>query len=141
MPVREVEAPDEMNKGFDTCHQTAGGDAPVSGDDRSDGLRESDKRLNPYNKPAPYRYSWTGRPQYSAPGLIEGCLPLTPSIPEHFVEDDAGVWVTFGVPAGHYLYGMYVPVDRAAFPRDVPVERILGNVFRRAAPPVMNQIR
>ena len=72
---------------------------------------------------------------------MEGCLPLNPAIPEHFVEDDVGVWVTFGVPAGHYLHGRYVPVDRAALPRDVPVERILGNVFRRAAPPAMNQIR
>ena len=51
---------------------------------------------------------------------MEDRLPLNPDIPEHFVEDDVGVWVTFGVPPGHYLFGKFVPVDRAALPRDVP---------------------
>ena len=62
----------------------------------------------------PLRYSWTGRPRFAAPGIMEDRLPLNADIPEHLVEDDVGVWVTFGVPPGHYLFGKFVPVDHAA---------------------------
>ena len=67
-------------------------------------------------------------------------LPLNPSIPELFVEDDVGTWVTFDVPAGHHLYGMFVPVDRTSLPADMPVQRVMGNVFGRANKPTMKQI-
>ena len=72
---------------------------------------------------------------------MEDRLPLNPSIPEHMVEDDVGVWVTFDVPAGHHLYGTFVPVDRNLLPDDVPIQRLVGNVFGQATKPTMDQIR
>ena len=47
---------------------------------------------------------------------MEDRFPLNPSIPENLVEDDVGVLVTFDVPPGHHLYGMFVPVDRNLVP-------------------------
>ena len=35
---------------------------------------------------------------------------------------------------------MFVPVDRAALPADMPVQRVMGNVFGRANKPTMKQI-
>ena len=93
-----------------------------------------------YSEPAPQKYSWTGRSRYAAPGVMTDRLPLNPAIPELIVEDDVGTWVTFDVPAGHHLYGMFVPVDRAALPADIPVQRVMGNVFGRATKPTMKQI-
>ena len=57
------------------------------------------------------------------------------------MEDDVGIWVTFGVPPGHHLHGMFVPVDRDALPPDTVVHRVSGNVFGRATKPTMAQIR
>ena len=93
-----------------------------------------------YSEPAPQKYLWTGRSSYAAPGVMTDRLPLNPSIPELFVEDEVGTWVTFDVPAGHHLYGMFVPVDRTALPADMPVQRVMGNAFGRAIKPTMKQI-
>ena len=82
-----------------------------------------------YSEPAPQKYSWTGRSRYAAPGVMANRLLLNPSKPELFVEDNVGTWVTFDVPAGHHLYGMFVPVVRTALPADMPVQRGLGNVL------------
>ena len=71
---------------------------------------------------------------------MEDRLPLNPSIPEHLVEDDVGVWVTFDVPRGHHLYGMFVPVDRTLVPDHVPIQRLPGNVLSQAQKPTMDQI-
>ena len=95
----------------------------------------------PFPDPAPQKYSWTGRSQYAAKGVMDDRLPLHPSIPENFVEDDVGVWVTFDVPPGHHLYGMFVPVDRTVLPKDAVVQRLSGNVFGRANKPTMKQIK
>ena len=100
------------------------------------------KGWNPYasSDVRPQKYSWIGRSQYAAKGVMEDRLPLQPSIPENLVEDDVGVWVTFDVPPGHHLYGMFVPVDRALVPEGVPIQRFPGNVFSQATKPTMDQI-
>ena len=104
------------------------------------GLR-MERNAHHFNEPVPQKYSWTGRSKYAAPGVMEDRLPLNPSIPEHMVEDDVGVWVTFDVPAGHHLYGTFVPVDRNLLPDDIPIQRLVGNVFGQATKPTMDQIR
>ena len=45
-------------------------------------------RWNPYadSGPVPLRYSWTGRPRFAAPGIMEDRLPLNPDIPEHLLK-------------------------------------------------------
>ena len=112
--------------------------------EKTDGEKLSywgERLCSKFNEPVQQKYSWTGRSQYAAPGVMEDRLPLNPTIQEFFVEDDVGTWVTFDVPRGHYLHKMFVPVDREALPAHVPVQRMLGRVLSDDAKPDVNQLR
>lgn len=93
--------------------------------------------------PIPFmqRYSFTGRSRYAEPGIQEGLLPLHPAIKEQFVEDDIGFWVTFDVPRGHHLHGMFVPVAKESIPPEARPVKISGMVMKNAPTEVATQIK
>ena len=111
--------------------------------EKTDGEKLSywgERLCSKFNEPVQQKYSWTGRSQYAAPGVMEDRLPLNPAIQEYFVEDDVGVWVTFDVPKGHLLHEKFVPVDRTRLPAHMPVMRVQGTVMGGDKPGV-DQLR